>query len=78
MTTIQTTLTRSPRTSLAARPSAPKSSNVYCAGDLREARHDEEVRDQERPPRIQPDPGPIARVTQVKVVPQSGSTRFIE
>ena len=28
-------------------------------------------------PAIQPTQGPMLRVTQVKVVPQSGSTRFI-
>ena len=29
-------------------------------------------------PAIQPEIGPIPRVTHVNVVPQSGSTRFIE
>ena len=29
-------------------------------------------------PPIQPATGPIARATQVKVVPQSGSTRFMQ
>ena len=61
---------------LAARLSQPKSRNVYCAAI--NARLGMMMRSATmllQPP-IQPARGPIERVTQLKLVPQSGSARL--
>ena len=46
-------------------------------GDLGQVGHDDDVGDDDRPAASQPSCGPIARVTHAKVVPQSGSARFM-
>ncbi len=78
ITTIQTTptkVTQNPELS-AAMPWAPKSENVYTPAI--EARLGMTTRSVMRMPQPASHPvlGPMARVTQVKVVPQSGSARF--
>ena len=78
MTTIQMTptkVTQNPDES-AAIPWAPNNEKVYTPAT--EARLGMTTRSVTRMPQpaIQPVLGPMARVTHVKVVPQSGSARF--
>ena len=78
MTTIQMTPTTVTQKVLSAELVEPEEQERVPAGDLGEVRHHEDVGEEERPAEIQPTHGPNAFVTHVKVVPQSGSTRFME
>jgi hypothetical protein len=78
MTAIQITPTKVTQKVLAAAPSAPKRRNVYSPAIWARFAITTTSATMIAQPPIQPAAGPSARAAQVKVVPQSGSTRFMQ
>ena len=77
MMTIQITPTNVTQKVLVAKPWAPKSEKVYWPAMRRRLGMTTRSVTRMAQPPIHPDLGPMARVTQVNVVPQSGSARFM-